>query len=339
MSTRKQKRQDDVRQAPVAEAIAVGTAVGGLVLGTIEAQGSGQLEQARATTPIDVPGLSERTESRQHVEAPPPPKVLPDADVQEAKGNAAEASDATPLPAQAIAAATAPAVVPATDLAATEHTDAASVPNTIPPMAETQLIAELSEQMTATLVKVISFVEPGQSPSEIGHSVASDIIASAQQIVANLGIGPLLAQAQDTSSGLVAQVHSDTIAQVGQDIVAQLDAPAIAAEVLGATSGIAETVLADMADLPTTILADAVAALPDLPSSLLGNEGPDGPIGLLSEIFYTDGASDSLAISDLGTMADSLPADASGVVGLLGLSYVDVQDHAGGHGLNALSLL
>jgi hypothetical protein len=328
MSTRKQKRQDELRQAPVAEAIAIGTAAGGLVLGTIDAQGSQRSEDKPATL-ADAPSVShDRVAVEQRGEA-----ALPQAhDAPSEAYSAAAQPGADPQPAPAPAEQTADAA-PSTPLDAPSVTnemaaEIESLPNTIPAPVHSQLAADLSEQMTATLVKVIGSVEPGQTPADVGQSIADGIIASAQQIVAKLDIGALLAETQGLADGIVAEV----------------DAPAIVADALGATSGIADGVLTEVSDLPETILGTlnlnhTAASLADLPSSLLGHDGPEGSGGMLSDLFYADGSSDSLAIPDLSSAAGTLVSDIGGVVGILGLSYVDAPDHQGGHGLNALSLL
>lgn len=313
MAPRKQKRQDDIAarpqqtaHTPVAEAIAIGAAAGGLVLGTMQAQGA-------------------MPDSRDVVSSPSA-HDLPHSD---SEGATTQAPSADPVPPELAPAEAAPAAdhaetaVP-TAMAAPDLVDSGVVANSIPAPVQSQLVSELSEQMTATLVKAIGNAEPGLSPLDLGQSIASDIVASAQQIVANIDIGSLLAQTHSLSEG----------------IVAQLDSAGIIADTLAATSGIADSVLAELNDLPASILGATGAALADLPSSLLGNDGPEGPGGLLSEVFYADGASDSLDIPMLSEVAGSVMGDGSaGGAGLLGLSYMDMPDHQGGHGLNALSLL
>lgn len=319
MAPRKQKRQDDtgarlqqVAHAPAAEAIAIGAAAGGLVLGTMQAQGA----MPDGQDGVSIAPSNEATRSEIHV-APaeaPAAEAAPVADTAVAPviatGQEAPAAETTAVPeVQAVP-------------------DGADVPMpaaSLPAPVQSQLVTELSEQMTATLVKVMGNAEPGLSPADLGQSLASDIIASAQDIVAKLDVGSPLA---DTKG-------------LGDSIVAQVNAPGIVADVLGATSGIADDVLAEVADLPASLLGNVgLASLKDLPSTLLGNEGPDGSGGLLSEIFYADGASDSLDIPVLSDVAAALVSDlGAGSSGLLGLSYIDISEQQGGHGLNALSLL
>lgn len=102
---------------------------------------------------------------------------------------------------------------------------------------------------------------------------------------------------------------------------------------------------ADLQDsIPSGIVAGMdLAGLADLPSSILGNEGPEGSGGLLSEVFYPDGAvGDGLSIPDLSLAASSsMPTAVGDALGFLGLSYVDtaIDHHGQGPGLNALSML
>jgi len=319
MAPRKQKRQDDigarpqqVTHAPVAEAIAIGAAAGGLVLGTMQAQGAIPDGQEG----VSIVPLSEATRSETHVA----PAEAPAAEVAPVTNTAVAPVITTGQGAPAAQSTAVPEVQAVPDGA-----DVPMLAVSVLAPVQSQLVTDLSEQMTAALVKVMGNAEPGLSPADLDLSLASDIIASAQDIVAKLDIGSLLADTQGP----------------GDSIVAQVNAPGIVADVLGATSGIADEVLAEVADLPAMILGDAgLASLKDLPSTLLGNEGPDGSGGLLSEIFYADGASDSLDIPVLSDVAATLVSNlGAGDSGLLGLSYTDVSDHQGAHGLNALSLL
>lgn len=319
MAPRKQKRQDEssarplqAPHAPVAEAIAIGAAAGGLVLGTMQAQGAmpDSQHEISAVRPEDAPRGDD------HVATAP------------VSAHQIVALDGDPVVAHPVAEQSEPleVIVPATAAPVVDGgVDTVVLANSIPAPLQSQLVTELSEQMTATLVKVMGNAEPGLSPADLGQSLASDIVASAQDIVARLDIGSLLAGTQN----------------LGDSIVTQIDAPGMIADALGATSGIADGVLAEVADLPASILGDTgLAALGELPSSLLGNEGPDGSGGLLSEIFYADGASDSLDIPVLSDIAATLVSELpNGGTGLLGLSYIEASDYQGGHGINALSLL
>lgn len=307
MAPRKQKRQEEIAQrlpqaatSPVAEAVAIGTAAGGLVLGTMQAQGA--IPDSQHDTPILRPDDAPTSNHTPVATAPTPDvpvEVIAPVDVAAlAPQLATDQIDPTVID------------TPAHNAPALDHiADLAAVTSATPVPIQTQLVSELSEQMTATLVKVIGNAEPGLSPTDLGQSIASDIVASAQDIVAKLDIGALLAQTQN----------------LGDSIIAKVNAPSIIAEALGATSSMADSLLAEGADLP---------------SSLLGNEGADGSGGLLSELFYADGASDSLDIPLLSDVAATVVgAVGDGGSGLLGLSYIDNSDHQGGHGLNALSLL
>lgn len=315
MAPRKQKRQDDTStrpqqavHAPVAEAIAIGAAAGGLVLGTMQAQGA--MPHSQDLAPSPAPDTAQRDDGNSWA-----------AQVADTEAPPADGAAIAPQP---LAHQADPSQTPAPVSADRLQHGAADmvVGNSIPAPMQSQLVSELSEQMTATLVKVIGNAEPGLSPDDLGQSIAGDIIASAQQIVANLDIGSLLAETES----------------LPDSILAQIDPPGIIASVLDATSGIADGVLAQVADIPASILGDT--ALLDLPSSLLGNDGPEDSGGLFSEIFYADGASDSLDIPVLSEVASTFLTDGnSGVLGLLGLSYIDMTDHQTGNGLNALSLL
>lgn len=318
MAPRKQKRPDEANtrsqqslHAPMAEALAIGTAAGGLVLGTMQAQG------ALPADPDDtaIPHPADTPPGDRPAEAAPEPM----SDAAPAAQLAATAPLADQVqPAEAPAPALVVPFVP-------PQSDAGAAPaNAIPSPIQSQLVSDLSEQMTATLVKVIGHAEPGQSPADLAQSIAGDIVASAQQIVAGLDIGALLVETQ----------------HLGEGIIARLDAPALVDQALGATNGLEDILLADISNLPSGILGDTGAALADLPTSLLGNDGPEGSGGLLSEIFYADGASDSLAIPTLSEGAATLVTDlGDGTTGLLGLSYTEMPDNQGPHGLNALSLL
>lgn len=341
MTPRKLKRQDDTAarphqpaHAPVAEAIAFGAAAGGLVLGTMQAQGA--VPDGRDVIPMDR-AADAPPESHEQAAQPRAQDIAPEIDAVASQLVPARTAVTEPGAPQAQAeqrgdshepvgepAPAEPQMLGAADLVALAGMEVGTIPSSIPALVQNQLVSELSEQMTATLVKVIGNAEPGLSPADMGQSIAADIIASAQQIASNLDIETLLAQTQD----------------LGDAIVAQVDAPGIAAEVLDATSGITNSVLSEVSDLPASILGATSTAMADLPSSLLGNDGPDGSGGFLSETFYADGASDGLAIPALSDVASTLVADiGNATTGLLGLSYVDMADHQGGHGLNALSLL
>ncbi|SEP80676.1 hypothetical protein SAMN05428969_0998 [Devosia sp. YR412] len=315
MAPRRQKRQDDTStrpqqaaHAPVAEAIAIGAAAGGLVLGTMQAQGA--MPDGQDVAPSPAPDTAQRHDGETLA-----------AQAADTEAPAPESAPIAPQPLvhQADPAQTPP---PVSAYSLPQGATDVAVANSIPAPMQTQLVSELSEQMTATLVKVIGNAEPGLSADDLGQSIAGDIMASAQQIVANLDIGSLLAETQSLPDG----------------ILAQIDPPGIIANVLDATSGIADGVLGEVADIPSSILGDT--DLLDLPSSLLGNDGLEGSGGLLSEIFYADGASDSLEIPLLGEVASTfMTGGDGGGLGLLGLSYIDVTDHQSGNGLNALSLL
>lgn len=318
MAPRRQKRQDDTTgrplQAPhahVAEAVGIAAAAGGLVLGTMQAQGA--IPDSQRDVLVVQP--KEAPSSEHVIEAPlsgQDSSALPNdtPETQPVVEPAAPIDSGLPL-----------ATLPVLESA----DDAAIVARSLPAPLQSQLVSELSEQMTATPVKAMGNVDPGLSPADLGQSLASDIAASAHDIVARLDIDSLLAGKQN----------------LGDTILSQLDPPGIIADVLGATSGIANGVLAQVADMPSSILGETgLAGLGELPSSLLGNEGPEGSGGLLSEVFYADGASDSLGIPVLSEMASTFVGDTgSGPIGLLGLSYTDLSDHQGGHGLNALSLV
>ncbi|WEK03664.1 MAG: hypothetical protein P0Y65_15920 [Candidatus Devosia phytovorans] len=295
----KQKRQDEVRQpaqTPIADAIAIGTAAGGLVLGTMLAQAMiPETQDAQTSHDTGLPAdAAQITVS---------PAVLTDT-----AAGADPVAQPAPEAVQPVPLAAGPAPLP----------DANATP------LQDHLVSELSQQMAGTIGKVMQGAEPGVTAADFSQSIASDIIQSAQDIVARLDIGAMLAETQG----------------LGDSILAQVNAPGIVAEILGGTAGLADSILTGIAPLPGEILGDTLASLADLPSSLLGNEGMDGPDGLLSAVFYSDGASDSLSIPDLSSAASSTVASlVDGPVGLLGLSYVDTSDHQGGHGLNALSLL
>ncbi|RYE60130.1 MAG: hypothetical protein EOP20_03385 [Hyphomicrobiales bacterium] len=296
MTTRqRQKRQDETRQpaqTPVADAIVLGTAAGGLVLGTMQAQGA-------------VPQSHEGILTRPGVEIGAQDVAMTPAEA--ASSDSAETS-----------------TVETTTAIAPDVTQNVAVPNPASMAIEEQLVQDLSQQMAGTISKVMQGAEPGMSAADFSQSISSDIVQSAQEIVARLDIGALLTE----TSGL------------GKDVLAEINPAAMVDDILGGTSDLATTVLSEVASLPAEILGGTVGALAELPSALLGNEGPDGSGGFLSEIFYADGSSDGLSIPDLSTAASSLVSDiGESAGGLLGLSYVDVSDPQGGHGLNALSLL
>ncbi|KQN76819.1 MULTISPECIES: hypothetical protein [unclassified Devosia] len=297
----KQRRQDDNRQpaqTPLADAIVLGTAAGGLVLGTMQAQAA-TAEASDVHTPV--PGL----DVGDHPATTGPAAELDSA--QQADQEPALAPTGMDDPAQL-------AVMPVE----------AALPSPMVTSVEDQLVHELSQQMAGTISKVMEGAEPGMSAEAFSQAISSDIVQSAQEIVARLDIGSLL-----TSSD-----------NLGETTLAEIDPVSMVDGILGATANLADTILTDVGALPSEILGGTIGDLADLPSALLGNEGPDGSDGLLSDLFYADGGSDSLAIPDLSDAASSLVADVgSSVGGLLGLSYTDVPDLAGSHGLNALSLL
>lgn len=311
-TAQKQRRQEEARQpaqTPLADAIVLGTVAGGLVLGTMEAQAATETDSEPASRP----------------DLPDTPEVTVVSAVSPADTQSPEVQD-TPVPATALLdmAIVDPVDTATIPLAATQPAAAAPLDNPIPPSVQDQLVLELSQQMAGTISKVMESVQPGMSADELSESIASDIVQSAQEIVAHLDLGPLLGQA-------LTPVEADA---------PTFEPPAIAEAVLGAASSIADDILAEVATLPGDILASTLGGLAELPSALLGNEGLEGPNGLLADLFYADGNSDGLSIPDLSQAASTLVADAGNAVGgLLGLSYVDGPDLAGGHGLNALSLL
>lgn len=299
----KQKRQDEARQpaqTPLADAIVLGTAAGGLVLGTMQAQGAtheakDDFQAVRAVDPVD-----DQASTVERGEPSPSPVMTYPVD---------DSVTIIPNDAQSIAVA---AVDPVTS------------ENSIPVPVQEQLVHELSQEIAGTISKVIQGAEPGMSAADFSQSISADIVQSAQDIVARLDIGALLTE----SRGL------------GDSILSQLDPAGMANGILDTTANLTDTILADVGTLPAEILGGTVGALADIPSALLGNEGPEGSGGLLSELFYADGGSDSLSIPDLSAAASSTVADIGNAAGgLLGLSYTDVADPQAGHGLNALSLL
>ncbi len=299
----RQKRQDEARQpaqTPLADAIVLGTAAGGLVLGTMQAQGAtdeakDDFQAVRAVDPVD-----HQASAVERDEPSPSPVMTYPVD---------NSVTIIPNEAQSIA-------VAAFDPATSE--------NSIPVPVQEQLVHELSQEIAGTISKVIQGAEPGMSAADFSQSISADIVQSAQDIVARLDIGALLTK----SRGL------------GDSILSQLDPAGMANGILDTTANLTDTILADVATLPAEILGGTVGALADIPSALLGSEGPEGSGGLLSELFYADGGSDSLSIPDLSAAASSTVADIGNAAGgLLGLSYTDVADLQAGHGLNALSLL
>lgn len=279
----KPRRQDDARQAPVAEAIAVGAAAGGLVLGTMQAAAG---ESETPATPQDNTKAPETDIVADHA----PVQTVAHVPMQETEPVATAILTAPPQP-EVREVASDPAQLPEAEVNTSPG---------LPQQVESQLVSDLSQQMSATITRVMQSAEAGNDPSGLGQVMALEIVQSAQKIVADLDIGSLLSQTEDLGAGIVAQA-------------------------LGATSDIADTVLADLVDLP---------------SSLLGHEGSDMPGGLLADLFYSDGAAETLAIPDLSQAAATLVGDVGGSVGgLLGLSYVEAVDGPNGHGLNALSLL
>ncbi|MET0436399.1 MAG: hypothetical protein ABW043_02775 [Devosia sp.] len=304
MNTRqKQKRQDEARQpaqTPIADAIAFGTAAGGLVLGTMQAQAAGNEAQ-------DAPLAGRLVDATDHV-----------------------AMAAIPLESG-----TAEATASSTDGIVEQTTDNVqpALPTTIDPLVTSnfvpttvrdQLVHELSQHMAGTISKVMEGAQPGMSAADFSKSISSDIVHSAQEIVARLDISSLL-----TETGAL-----------GTSILTQVDPTGLVDGILDATSNLADTVLTEVGNLPAEILGSTLGSLAAVPSSLLGNEGPEDTSGFLSDLFYADGGSDSLSMPDLSAAASSLVADiGGGSVGLLGLSYSELPDSQGGHGLNALSLL
>lgn len=290
MTSRQKTKRQDERQTPVSEAIAIGTAAGGLVLGTMQAQGVEHSDEQVRIVQGDADGVQATNfpPDMGHSEVTPrsedPGAMLTQQFDQIVEANSAEAA----LTATSIE-------VP------TPHATTVDMPLDVEASAaQIQLVAELSQQMTTTLNRVIEGADNGMDSVTLGQSMAADIVHSAQQIVANLDIHALLGETQG----------------LGSDIIA---------EVLGATSGIANTVVSDLVALP---------------SSLLGNEGSDIPGGVFADLFYSDGDAATLVIPDLSDAAGTLVSDiASPATGLLGLSYVDLPDHQSSHGLNALSLL
>ncbi|MBO9590835.1 hypothetical protein [Devosia sp.] len=305
MTTRhKQKRQDDARQpaqTPVADAIVLGTAAGGLVLGTMQAQGATPETHDGSQIAPRVDALVHDTTGAAPIE---PVSPVPDGPLQ-------DAGAAQPM-------------VDSVQAAGPSSIDPVASQNPLPPALQDQLVHELSQQIAGAISKVMEGAEPGMSPAGFSQAISSDIVHSAQEIVGRLDIGALLTQTQ----------------ALGSNILAQVDPAGIADGLMAETDNLADVLLTDLGALPEEILGSAVGALADLPSSLLGNEGPEGSGGLLSELFYADGGSDGLSIPDLSAAASSLVAGASdGSAGLLGLSYVDLDAPQGGHGLNALNLL
>lgn len=309
MDTRhKQKRQDEARQpaqTPIADAIVIGTAAGGLVLGTMQAQ-------AAAPDGGDDQLVSAGGEGLEPA-------------LQTAAVTASDAAPVDDLPAQSAD------PVPSTAIPAQPTiengalaTDIASAAEPMATPVQDQLVQALSQQMAGTIEKVIQGAEPGVSAADFSQSISSDIVQSAQDIVAGLDIGSLLSETQGIAGRLLTQIDPD----------------GIVAEVLGATSDLPDQVLSDVGTLLEQALGNTPMALVGLPSSLLGNEGADGPDGLLSSLFYMDGASEGLSIPDTSSAASSVVGDlTAGPTGLLGLSYMDVADHQSGQGINALSLL
>jgi len=305
MDTRqKQKRQDDARQpaqTPIADAVVIGAAAGGLVLGTMQAQAAVPDGHGDDLVQDAVKGVEPATQGL----AATPMQSVPVADLPL---QSTESVASLPSPVSA----TIENVVPAIPPAAVADTSATPL--------QDHLVETLSQHMAGTIEKVLQGAEPGVSAADFSQSISSDIVQSAQGIVARLDLGSLLSEPGELADRVLTEINPD----------------GLVAEVLGATSSIADHILSDTG----TLLGETSAALAQLPSSLLGNEGADGPDGLLSSLFYSDGAGDGLAIPDISSAASSMVADLSGgPTGLLGLSYLDVADHQPGHGLNALSLL
>jgi len=351
MATRqKQKRSDDsqIRQpanAPVAEAIALGTAAAGLVIGAMQANAQEPQTADEATLLGTAPNPLAATAPATG-EAPPPPADVsgahqPAIDGQKPALVIAEGASATAAETSSVAAGSGPNPAPQPDPAVIHETavETPALPNTIPPSGSDHLVQELAGQMQATMAKVLDGATAGLSPSDLSFAVANDIIGAAQKIVSSLNLEGLSQQ-------------TDTLAD---SILAEIDAPGIVDDVLAETSGLAMEI-AGLAGLPGELLEtidmpDIVGTLSDLPSVLLGNDGPEGSGGLLSEVFYADGVSDlvaapvigGLAIPDLSLAASSVVTDvAGGTMGFLGLSYMDLPTDAGNGpigGLNALSLL
>src|SRR5215217_4999287 len=327
----RQKRQDDTnartQASPVAEAIAIGTAAGGLVIGTMQALGTETADppERDAGPSLDHHGSGAvtpavATDARSASSGSAPVVDQASAAVQPVAIDAATLPPSeTPSPAQAEGVPNALTVAEATPAPASGGENV--VASTIPMPVQTQLVTELSEQISATLNRVIGSVDGGQSRSDLAQSLASDIVQSAQDIVARIDIGQVL-----------------DVAPLPTGIAQAVDVQGIVDAALGATEGLADSVLAQVADLPASLLGQVNSELADLPSALLGNDGPEDTGGLLSTLFYPDGGSDGLAIPDLSDAADSLVADlGSTTLGMLGISYVDmpdVRDGSPGLGLN-----
>ena len=302
----KQRRQDDNRQpaqTPLADAIALGTAAGGLVLGTMQAQAAtAEASDEHAPAPgFDVGEQPTTTGPAAELDS-----------AQQAHQVAALAPTGMDDPAL-------PAVMPS----AVTPSEAA-LPSPMVASVEDQLVHELSEQMAGTISKVVEGAEPGMSAEAFSQAISSDIVHSAQEIVARLDIGSLLSETRG----------------LGDSLLTAIDPASIADSVLGATANLADRVLTEVSTLPAEILGGTIEAFAELPSSLLGNEGPEGSGGILSELFYDDGGSSGLFIPNLSDAASSVVSDlGSPAGGLLGLSYTDGPDLTVSHGLNALSLL
>lgn len=309
MDTRqKQKRQDEARQpaqTPIADAIVIGTAAGGLVLGTMQAQAASPNSGDDQQVHLGGDGLEPAVQTLAVVD----PTAAP---VEDLPTQSVHLVPSAAIPAQ-----------PTIEHAALA-TDTVSAAETVATPVQDHLVQALSQQMAGTIEKVIQGAEPGVSAADFSQSISSDIVQSAQQIVAGLDIGSLLSETGDFAARVLTEINPD----------------GIVAEVLGATSDLSDQVLTNADALLDQALGNTPLALAELPSSLLGNDGADGPDGLLSSLFYSDGASDGLSIPDISSAASSVVADLTdGPTGLLGLSYMDVADHQSGHGINALSLL
>lgn len=302
----KSRRADDLVQrqgssTPLADAIAIGAAASGLVVGTMQA--------TQALEPgDDEHGAVKDMQTVDFASSEPATRVATtDQAPSISDGRADEPLSADPAAVMSTSASPQPLM---------KDFDMATDAHALSPAAQiTQVVAA---QIGAGIDKVVTAVAGGANSHDVSQTLAADIVQAAQAIVEQFKL--------DDMAG-------HTKAQLA-DVTQAVDVPALVETVLEATSGIATGTLDDVGTLLDTVAT--------LPSSILGNEGPEDGGGLLSEIFYPDGGSDSgLAIPDLSTSATNAVLDATGAVtGLLGVSYIDADnDGSGGHGLNALSLL
>jgi hypothetical protein len=323
-----------------AEALALGTAAGSLILGALQVH-EAQVGEPKPTGPAPLgPSLAEdmgwRTDPAEPHATSADTAVSAHAGIQAAHSDGTQTQDAAqagaaatneaapnqvaahPAPQAAAASSQLPHIpdappTTAAEPAANSATHAVAAPASLADL-HLQMTNSVADQISSSVGRILDSIQAGQPHADLGTAIAQDIKSGVAEFVQSLETGLSSHLAATTDTGSAGASHA-------------------------------------MASL-----------LDDLPAALLGHEGPDGSGGFLSEIFYSDGQSavsptpaPSAVPSDTGSShhlgqamlqpvlhlsdsATSLFHDAAPLhLGFLAQSYIDAGDGHYAHTPTTLS--